>query len=447
VGPLALGVNVAAWDSTYTGAGVSAINHLLASSGVTLLRYPGGSWADEFDWSNGTDTSKCTGTATTSCTGTDPLGFSLFARHARAIGGSMFATVNYGSGTPSEAAAWVTRANKAKHQAVALWEVGNETYSCYETNHHLADSPTYVTGYTPNGSVCPSTTVMAKSYAADVQPYLAAMKKADPDARIGMPWAFNGDQAQGAGVNDAMLWNTEVLKATKADVSFVDAHWYPYDQVSGVSDQQILLSTRKIPAAAEQIRKTLARDLPGGGFVIGETNISEQPTTLNFQPVSALFAAATSLSWLAQGAESVVWWDLNNFGSPTTGDYGVLSSGGTETGAAGTPLPPYYGELLASTLTTDGSTVGTTPTGSADTLGYRSDLGHQRHVLLINTSSTSTVTVSDRWFASGSTLHLQSYGPSSASTATPAVSSTAKAGASVEVPAGSMVVMTGEPRT
>jgi hypothetical protein len=443
IGPLALGVNVAAWNGIYDHVGATTITDLLKSAGLRLLRYPGGSWADEYDWSTDTDSSTCTGATTSTCNAVDALSFGDFSTHARSAGASTFATINYGSGTPGEAAAWVTRAATTNGEAVALWEVGNETYSCYETNHHLADGPTFIRGYTPAGPVCPSTAVMATSYAANVLPYLEAMKRADPTARIGVPWAFNGNQAAGAGVNDASLWNAKVLRAVKSDISFVDAHWYPFDQATGMTDQQILLSTRRIPAAAAQIRSTLHRNAPGSSFVIGETNISERLTTLDFQPVSALFAAATSLAWLSQGAESVDWWDLNNFGSPTRGDYGLVSSGSPEVEPAGTPFPPYYGEELASKLTASGSHTKTVESGSTNVLGFQSDLGHRRQVLLVNTAPSTVASVANRWFTSGSDLDTLTYSASTADAPSPIVHSTATAGRSLVLPAESIVVLSG----
>jgi hypothetical protein len=442
-------VNLAAWDDISTHVDAVAIAGLLKSSGLALLRYPGGSWADEYDWSTNTDSSNCTGTGTiagsttSSCDAVDALSFGDFSIQARAAGASAFATVNYGSGTPGEAAAWVTRAAATKGEAVALWEVGNETYSCSESNVHLADAPTFVKGYTPGGPVCPSTAVLARSYAAHAPAYLKAMRRASPTARIGVPWAFSENQAGGAGVKDASLWNTKVLRAAKGDISFVDAHWYPFNEVTGVSDQRILESTRRIPAAAAQIRSTLRHDAPGSTFVIGETNISERPTTLDFQPVSALFAAATSLEWLSQGAQSVDWWDLNNFGTPTEGDYGLISSGGSETEPAGTPFPPYYGEQLASKLTTSGSRLKAVETGSTDVLGFRSDLGNRREVLLVNTGSFTVSSDPDRWFTSGSTLDVLTYSASTANDPDPIAHTTATTTRTIALPAESIVVLSG----
>ena len=227
---------------------------------------------------------------------------------------------------------------------MALWEVGNESYSCYEGNNHLVGRPTYVKGYVPDGPVCPVTSVMAESYAVNALPYLNAMKRVSPTAQIGVPWAFSGDEARGAGVTDAATWDRTVLGALGGHIGFVDAHWYPFDPTTGLTDEQILSSIGRIPSAAARIRTALHRYSPGANFVVGEMNISERLAPLDFQPVSALFAAATSLEWLVQGAESADWWDLNNFGSPSTGDYGLVTSGGEEARSAGTALPPYYGE-------------------------------------------------------------------------------------------------------
>jgi hypothetical protein len=449
VGPLALGVNLASWDALYTGAGVSPINGLFEAAGLRLLRYPGGDFADQYDWSSDTDTSTCTGAATTACSRTDPLPFDLLSAEAHGAGASSFVTVNYGSGTPAEAGAWVTHAKSGPNSAVALWEVGNETYSCYETNQHLAGPPTYVRGYTPGGHVCPTTGVMARSYTANALPYLQAMRKADPDARIGVPWAFSGAVADGAGVSDADTWNTDVLRALRPEISFVDAHWYPFDKTAGVSDEQILASVRRIPAAADHLRSTLRRDAPRTTFVVGETNISERPTTNDFRPVSALFAAATSLEWLSAGAESVDWWNLNNFGSPASGDFGLVSSGNQETGPAGTPLPPYYGYELASMLTSTGSRLRAVAVAPSSVLGFESDLRGRRSVLLVN-SAPKPQPISAGWFRPGLEIQTETYSAATSTDAEPivgsTVSSTTGSATTVSLPAESIVVLSGDPR-
>ena len=444
LGPLSLGVNVAAWDGILTGADSATAAGLITSAGLRLLRYPGGSWADEYDWSTNTDSSACH--AATSCPTTDPLDFDTFSSLARSVRAQSFVTINYGSGTPAQAAGWVAHATAEPSTRVALWEVGNEGYSCFEVNHHLAGSPTFVTGYTPDGPVCPSTEVMAKSYAAGVVPYLTAMERADPRARIGVPWAFTGTEAAGAGVVDAAGWNRTVLRAVRGHISFVDAHWYPFDQSTGVSDQEIVASVRRIPAAADRIHSTLGRDAPGAGFVVGETNISERPTTIDFRPVSALFAAAAVLEWLTHGAESVDWWDLNNFGSPTAGDYGLVSSGPPETGPAGTPLPPYYGVQLASRLTSVGSRLSTLDVGASNLYGFQSDLHGTRTVLLVNADPGRAATIDPRWFAASSDLRVETYSASSAAGPSPVQQSSTSADRPVRLPAQSIVVLSGSPR-
>jgi hypothetical protein len=441
VGPLALGVNVAAWDSIEQDVNPATMTNLLNSAGIRLLRFPGGSWADEYDWSTDTDVSHCPGAVAGSCSETDPLSFGDISTDARSSGTSIFATVNYGSGTPSEAAAWVTRSTTSAGEKVALWEVGNETYSCDEVNQHLAEGPTFIKDYAPGGRVCPSTALMAASYTTNVLPYIEAMKRADSSARIGVPWAFSETEAAGEGVKDAPLWNAKVLRALRSDISFVDAHWYPFDRIAGLTDQQILQSARRIPAAAAQIRSTLHRYAPGSDFLIGETNVSDRATTLDFQPVSALFAAATSLMWLSQGAQSVDWWDLNNFGSPTKGDYGLVSSGGSESAPAGTPLPPYYGETLASMLVSSGSHIETVDSGSRKVLAFRSDLASVRRVLLVNAGPSPMRSAADRWFTPGSRLNTLTFDASTADTVNPIEGATATAGRSLMLPPESIVVL------
>ncbi len=442
LGPAALGVNVAAWDSVYTGANVEPINALLQGAGIGLLRFPGGTWADEYDWNTNSDTSKCQGSSP-SCASTDPLSYDAFASQTKAAGASQFLTVNYGSGTPAEAASWVTYANGLHPIGTTLWEVGNESYACYETNQHLAGSPTYVRGYSPNGPVCPPTPVWANSYAVNALPYLTAMKQADPTAQIGVPWAFTQAETVGAGIHDSTAWNDTVLPAVKSDISFVDAHWYPFDSATGVTDQQILATVDAIPAAAADIRSTLQRLDPTAYFVVGETNISTVQSPLDFQPVSALFAAATNLEWLAEGAQTVDWWDLSNFGSPSSGDYGLLSSGAPETTPAGTPMAPYYGVQLASALTASGSHLEAVNTGTPKLFAYESSLKKQRRVLFVNTDPNAPATVSNAWFTKGQKVDTSTYSAATSGSATPIVHATITAGPNLSLPAMSIVVESG----
>ncbi len=91
-----------------------------------------------------------TASFTSSCSSSGSLDFSQFSQQARAIGAQSFVTVNYGSGTPAEAAAWVAQAKSTAGQDVALWEVGNENYGCWEVNNELAGPPENFAGYTPN---------------------------------------------------------------------------------------------------------------------------------------------------------------------------------------------------------------------------------------------------------------------------------------------------------
>ena len=81
--------------------------------------------------------------------------------------------------------------------------------------------------------------------------------------------------------------------------------------------------------------------------MIGEENIDNHPTRAVCTPMSAVFAAASALAWLAEGASNVNWWgesDGNNsFGHCRNPDFSMFD-------LTGYPLPPYKGFLLASKL-------------------------------------------------------------------------------------------------
>ena len=452
VSPLALGLNTAPWDYVYAadvsaGGGLDTIQPLLHTAGIDLMRYGGGSYADYYDWQTNTDIQTCiwgnpfgsfTGAPfpydTTapftgaSCDNTDSLPFDRFAAQARAIGAQTFVTVNYGSGTPAEAAAWVSHAGGS----VALWEVGNENYGCWEVNNWLAQAPEHFSGYQPNdytsvngvteNPTCPQVTqgdaagtqMLATSYAVNARAFLAAMKRAYPSARIGVPWAF-GSQVAGASVPDNTEWNDTVLGQDGRYVSFVDAHYYPFGFSgatggSNPSDQQVLQALASVPSLYQQIRGELnARD-PGAQVVVGETGVSNNETTTVCTPTGALFAAGDVLSWLAAGAQSVDWWDMNNYGNTGSAcaspDYGMFTSGSPPA-----PETPYYGYLLASVLAQPHALLSAISTSHpADVLAWQSLLpGDQRAVAFLNTSTSSAETVNFPSSLLSGQLHTWTY--------------------------------------
>ena len=120
------GLNTATWDGLL---GNSQTLPLLEEIGCMNLRWPGGSTADDYNWA-----SDLTGNAT-------------FQHIATNLGAQVFTTVNYGSGTAGEAAAWVLFANKTNDCGFKYWEIGNECYGSWETDDHaIAHDPyTYAT--------------------------------------------------------------------------------------------------------------------------------------------------------------------------------------------------------------------------------------------------------------------------------------------------------------
>ena len=162
---------------------------------------------------------------------------------------------------------------------------------------------------------------------------------------------------------------------------------------------------------SSDLRAKLNAFAPSASVVVGETAVSNSPTTTACTPAGALFAAGDALSWLAAGAESVDWWDVNNYGNTSSRcvspDYGFFTSSAppaTET--------PYDGYLLASMLAKPHALLGTLGTSDgSDVLAFQSALPGGKHaVAFINTSTGSAQTVTFKTSAALSgTLDTWSY--------------------------------------
>jgi hypothetical protein len=404
-----LGMNIAPWDPLYSNASsVKVLQPLLRKAGIDNLRYGGGVTADLYDWKTDSDIQRCPTTAPSGFTGTcatfDALDFAQFSANARAIGAQSNITVNYGSGSPGLAAAWVKHAKTTAGQGVAEWEIGNENYGCWEANNYLVDNPADYHGYKAGvNATCPMVTLgtakgitdMATTYAGEARNFMIAMKKQDPNAQIGVPYAFD-NTVGGASVADNTIWNSTVLGTDAKYINFVDAHWYPkgYGGKTGVGGnptaQQIAQTVTQIPGEYAKIRATLNAYDPSAKVVIGETGVSFLATSVACEPVGALFSAGDALEWLAAGAQTVDWWQLDT-GANVGAKCAKPEEGMFTAGAKPFPLSYYAGYYLASFLAQPGARLSKiSTTDNADVLAFQSVLRNGKvAVALINTNTGS----------------------------------------------------------
>jgi hypothetical protein len=92
---------------------------LLREAGVSFFNFPGGVNADYYNWRNSTNTFDGTSFAVTT------MGY---LNGLNQIGAKGMISVNYGSGTPQDAADWVQYANVQLGGNIKYWSIGNEPY-------------------------------------------------------------------------------------------------------------------------------------------------------------------------------------------------------------------------------------------------------------------------------------------------------------------------------
>ncbi len=337
----AYGLNSAVWDSQMNAPQVQG---LLQQAGVEMLRYPGGSYGDEYNWQNNTVQNGYV------APGTD---FDSFMGTVKKIGAQPILIANYGTGTPQEAAAWVQYANVTKGYGVKYWEIGNELYgngyygSGWEADNHTSKSPA--------------------TYAANVLQYASAMKAVDPSVKIGAVLTLPGnwpDSVVASG--DSGDWNQQVLSKAGSAIDFVIVHFYP----PGGLGASVLTTPEQLSGELAQLRQEINQYAGANGpniqVAMTETDSNNYMDT---QP-GALYAADTYLTALENGVFTVDYWDTHNGvtgistapdGATDFGDEGVLSSaqcsGTTCEPALNTPFPSYYAISMLSKLGRPGDTM------------------------------------------------------------------------------------------
>jgi hypothetical protein len=365
----AIGLNTAVYDGYMND---TPIPGLLKAAGIDALRYPGGSYSDIYNWQ--------TGTAAEGGYVAPDTGFASFMTTAKAVGAQPIITVNYGTGTPALAAAWVSSALSGG-DGVKYWEVGNEVYgngtygANWEADAHCDTSPS--SGPVTIGSE-PSQTYNCgpSTYAAGVAQYMTAMHNADPNAKVCAVLTTPGFWPDGVtnSQTSPQPWNQTVLTALGSSLQCVIVHYYP----GGSSAAAMLTDPADIAGIVAALHSEItqyagisnAASIP---ILVTETNSTVDTDT---QP-GALFTADMYLTWLENGATNVDYWNEHNGagtistvnGATDYGDQGIFSNGSSSSGTteppAETPFAPYYAIEMLTKLGSPGDELVTATSSNA----------------------------------------------------------------------------------
>lgn len=315
------GLNAAVWDGSFKQSGA-----MLRDMGCTALRFPGGSTSDDYDWTINRSGSNTFTWATS---------FTDFAAAVTNLGAQGIVTVNYGGGTPEQAAAWVRHSNVTNSYGVKYWEIGNECYGTWEhdTNVNAHDAYTYATR---------------------ASNYFAQMKAADPTIKIGVPvdaseTSYDNGYTSHPVVNPrtGAIRNgwTPVMLVTLKGLGVIPDFliYHRYAQGPGSeSDAGLLQSNGSWATDASRLRQ-IPNDYLGAAATNVEllctennsvyANPGKQSTSL----VNGLFLADSIATAMKTEFNGVIWWDLRNgqstgnnnssslYGWRAYGDYGVAA--------------------------------------------------------------------------------------------------------------------------
>ena len=362
----AIGLNTAVYDGYMNDA---AIPGLLKTAGVTALRYPGGSYADIYNWQTNVAQGGYDAPNTS---------FANFMATAQAAGSNPVIATNYGTGTPSLAASWVTQADVTNNYGITYWEVGNEVYgngtygANWEADAHCTDSsgkPVTIGSEPQQTYGCGPTT-----YANNLLGYISAMQAAKSGIHVCAVLTTPGFWPDG--VTNAQTspqpWNQTVLSILKARTDCVIVHYYP----GGSTTAGMLTDPTDIGGIVSTLRSQISQyagvNASGVKIIVTETNST---IDLDTHP-AALFAADMYLTWLENGVTNVDWWNEHNGASAAStvdgaqdyGDQGIFSNGSSIGGATepavDTPFAPYYGIEMLTKVGTAGDQLVATSSGN-----------------------------------------------------------------------------------
>jgi alpha-N-arabinofuranosidase len=209
---------------------------VLAPLGISLLRFPGGTYSDFYHWHEATGTQR---KPQINPFELDPFG-SLATEYphfgpdelpplAKALGAELLITANVGTGSAEEAAAWLQH-YKAAGVPAPYWEVGNEVWI---TGDDLAAT---MQRKTP------------EQYAAMFDDYARALRAVDPNVKVG---AISCSNWLSTSLCADPRWNEVVFGSVKEPIDFVSVHdAYPLVSEHYAAERDELLARATLAAAA-----------------------------------------------------------------------------------------------------------------------------------------------------------------------------------------------------
>lgn len=397
------GVNVATWDTLLAG---NTSTPQLIEGGFRMLRFPGGSAADTYDWERNTNKTAQSWYA---------VNTSNFLAVADQVGAEKNITINYGSGSANEATGWVHYVFNTLHKTVEWWCVGNEIEGHweYDTNR-LAHSPV--------------------QYAIHWTNFAARMKAVNAGIKVGVcgTWDENDfptyvSNSVNTNLNPSVTnpvtmttnrgWSAvlcQKLASWGAPPDFWELHYYAGTPVAGRESDYWLLQTVENERQAVRAARKILCDYFGGAagsniaIHVTENNCSGyNPGKQTVSLVNGLYVCDMFGQAVMADADSLIWWDLHNgpetnynnsetlYGWRNYGSYGVLGSGAGITNFGdwnNLPYPAFYGFKLLTNFAQPGDRLVALSNSYPDVLHAYASLSadsNRLSLLVLNTSPDS----------------------------------------------------------
>jgi hypothetical protein len=350
------GTNVPAWIGPDRLAD-PAFQAATMALGTTLLRFPGGSWSNGYDWL------ACEQDVEPECFAPDAARPADFAGFMGATGIPGSWTVSF-SGTPEEAAAavayfngeiddetvigvdalgrnWETVAHWARLRAangnffsvgMAVWEVGNEIYAARPEAGPECASFGWEDTWTCDGTEY----VEGDDSHAGYLEFREAMRAVDPEIAVGAVGIANASEWGD--------WGNEVIAAAGSALDFYAVHHYAFD-ADPVADVALQLPQETWPLTMSAIEESLiegdADDVPVAITEYNLVAVQEGDTdALMAKAVNMLYVADTIGQMAVNDVAIANQWNLANGRTADGTDYGMID---VETYARS---PQYYALAL-----------------------------------------------------------------------------------------------------